>query len=393
MIGTIIITILGTLGFLFVAGFLLRKPISNYFSLISKNLVEESFKITEQKTKELLKENGDYLIDQYKSKTEILDEKMKQGAQNLESKKDAIKELVERIARELNGSQEKMGRAEQDRISQFSALKGALDEYKIVTTSLKDSTDNLKNILSNNQRRGGLGEEVAENLLQSIGFVKGQNYLANTAQDTVSSRPDFTLLLPDKTKVNIDVKFPFQALLRYHEAKNKEDKDKFLKEFAKDVKQKIKQVTSRDYINLEEKTVDFVILFVPNEMIFSFIYENLEDVWGDALKEKVILAGPFSFTAILRMIFQSYKNFKYQENLYEIIKLIKIFELEYNSFNKELEKLGTKIESVSSQFHTVSVTRTKKLTGVVEKIKSEDLLPESANNGENFLPLENGGII
>ena len=106
-------------------------------------------------------------------------------------------------------------------------------------------------------------------------------------------------------------------------------------------------------------------------MIFSFIYDRLNEVWDEAMKKKVILAGPFSFTAIIRMIFQSYKNFKYQENLYDIIKLIKVFEQEYEKFNEALDTLGTRIQSVANQYQTVSVTRTKKLTGVVEKIKGD----------------------
>lgn len=72
--------------------------------------------------------------------------------------------------------------------------------------------------------------------------------------------------------------------------------------FEKDVKEKIKQVTTRDYINPTDKTVDFVILFIPNEMIFSYIYEKMSEVSEEAMASRVILAGPFSFTAILRMV-------------------------------------------------------------------------------------------
>jgi DNA recombination protein RmuC len=254
-----------------------------------------------------------------------------------------------------------------------------LDEYKIITGGLKESADNLKNILSNNQLRGKYGEEVAENLLKSVGFVRGQNYVANESQDTAATRPDFTIFLPDGTKVNVDAKFPLSALIKYQESEDKTEKERYLREFTADVKQKIKQVTTRDYINPEEKTVDFVILFVPNEMIFSFIYDRLNEAWDEAMKKKVIMAGPFSFTAILRMIFQSYKNFKYQENLYDIIKLIKVFEQEYEKFNAALDILGTRIQSAANQYQTVSVTRTKKLSGVVEKIKGENVLFE---NGE-----------
>ena len=288
-------------------------------------------------------------------------------------KKDYIKELTEQIRRELEKSQREIAVLEKDRIGEFSSLKTILEEHKLLTKDLKESTDGLKNILANNQMRGRYGEEIAEELLKSVGFVKGENYIINTAQDTNSNRPDFTIFLPDKTKINVDVKFPLSALIKFEEAKDKLEKDKYLAEFKKDVKEKIRQASSRSYINPEEKTVDFVILFIPNEMIFSFIYDKLYDTWQEAMSKKVILAGPFSFVAILRMIFQSYKNFVYQENLYEIIKLIKMFEEEYEKYNEQFNVLGDRILSASKKYEEVASTRTKKLNSVLEKIKREKL--------------------
>lgn len=350
--------------------FLLKKPVLQYLQMFLQKTMEENLRMAEQRNKELFK-------DEREIERGILEDKLKMGEQLIEHKKDGIEKLVEKIHNELLENQKKLEHAEKERIDKFSALKAVLDEYKIITGGLKESTDNLKNILSNNQLRGKYGEEVAENLLKSVGFVRGQNYVANESQDTTATRPDFTIFLPDGTKVNVDAKFPLSALIKYQESEDKQEKERYLREFTADVKQKIKQVTTRDYINPEEKTVDFVILFVPNEMIFSFIYDRLNEVWDEAMKKKVIMAGPFSFTAIIRMIFQSYKNFKYQENLYDIIKLIKVFEEEYEKFNAALDTLGTRIQSAANQYEVVSVTRTKKLSGVVEKIKGENVLFEN----------------
>lgn len=327
--------------------------------LFKKPVIDQLFYLMEEKSRRVIKEEGRQINEQF------------------EEKRNSIKELISRIHEELNKSHQKIDETEKERIGEFSKLKTVFEEYKIITHDLKESADHLKNILSNNQLRGKYGEQIAEELLKSIGFVKGQNYTANIAQDTTSTRPDFTILLPDGSKVNIDAKFPLQSLIKYQEAKDKSEKERYLKEFASDIKQKIKEVTSRDYINPEEKTLDFVILFVPNEMIFSFIYDHFNDIWDDAMKKRVIMAGPFSFVAILRMIAQTYQNFKYQKNLYEIIGLIRTFEKEFNLYNQELDKLGEKIDSVSGQFNKVSNTRTKKLTKIVEKIRDENILPET----------------
>jgi DNA recombination protein RmuC len=341
------------------------------FYLLSRKIMADNMR----QSNEMMKEERMRLIEQLDFKRQLIDE-------NNKGTKESVREVIDRVRIELDKTKKQLEDSEKERIGQFNSLRTILEEHKSLTGELKESTDNLKNVLSNNQMRGRYGEEIAENLLKTIGFVKGENYLANEAQETTSSRPDFTIILPDKTKINIDVKFPYKSLIRYNEAEDKELKDKFLKEFAQDVKQKIKEVSTRDYINPQENTVDFVILFVPNEMIFSFIYDKLSDVWNEAMGKKVILAGPFSFTAILRMIFQSYRNFKYQENIYDIIKLIKMFETEFDKYNLEMDALGNRIKQTSEQYEKVSTTRTRKLIGVVEKIKGE------AEEGK-FLDYEN----
>lgn len=292
---------------------------------------------------------------------------------DLEGKKSAINDMISEIRRDLRRNEERLLKTEEERIKTFSSLKQELESYKKITGDLKLSADKLKNLLSNNQMRGAFGEQVAENLLKMAGFVIGQDYICNEAQETKNTRPDFTIFLPDKTKINIDVKFPYSSLVKYVEAEEKTEKEKYKKLFESDVKTKIKQVSTRDYINPEERTVDFVILFIPNEMIFSFIYDKMNNVWEEAMNKKVILAGPFSFTAILRMVKQAYTNFRYQENLQQIIGLIQKFDSEYQKFSEEVDKLGDRITSASRQFDTVATTRNRQLTSVVDKIKDHKI--------------------
>ena len=366
MINEMIINSIIIIAVLTVLFFLLKKPISDYFANLSEKMAERNLKMLEERNREILKEERERF-------TELSDEKMKRNEQYLEGKKDLIKEMVEKIDSGLRDSQKKIETSEKERIGEFSKLKTILEEHKNITGELKNSTDNLKNILSNNQLRGKYGEEVAENILRMLGFVKDLDYVVNLSQDTNANRPDITIKLPDKTKINIDAKFPYQSLVRYQEVKDEVEKKKYLAQFSTDVKQKIKQVTSRDYINLEEKTMDFVILFVPNEMIFSFICDKLGEVSSDALKKKVIITGPFSFAAIARMIRQSYDNFKIQEDLHRVVGLIGKFKQEFSKYSDEFDRLGDRIKSMSKQYDSIATTRTRQLTKVVDQISEEDV--------------------
>lgn len=284
---------------------------------------------------------------------------------DVENKRSEIERMIKMVREELN-------KAESERISTTSKLFEQLEQQGKLTEKLSVSTEGLKNVLSNNQMRGQFGEQVADNLLKMSGFVIGKDYEFNKEQSGSETRPDFTIYLPDGTKVNVDAKFPYSNLQKSTETDDPETKRKYLKDFEQDVKNKIKQVVSRNYINPEDKTVDFVILFIPNEMIFSYIYEKLQPVWQEAMEKKVVFTGPFSFTALLRMIKQSYENFRVQQNIAQIVTYVRALEKEFGNFTDEFQKVGDRIESLSQQYTKVSTTRVNQMNKIMDKVHLED---------------------
>jgi len=305
------------------------------------------------------------------SKEQLLSEK-REIKTDLINKKTAIEDLVKNVREDLLESKKEFLNSDKDRIGSFNTLAQQLKEQNNRIDQLSITTDGLKRVLSNNQLRGQFGEQVADDLLKMAGFVKGVDYEFNKEQKGSETRPDFAIFLPDKTRINVDSKFPYANLQKSIETDNEQSRKEYFRAFKADIQAKVKQVTSRDYINPEDKTVDFVILFIPNEMIFSYIYDKMNDLWSEAMKKKVIFAGPFSFTAILRMIRQAYDNFRYQQNTQKIIGFIKSFEKEFTKYNDEFVKIGSRIESLSNQYEKVNSTRTRQLIRTIDKIKFEE---------------------
>jgi DNA recombination protein RmuC len=291
---------------------------------------------------------------------------------DLQNKKDTIEMLVKQIQTEVDHYNQELRKAEKERVGSFGELKNELENQRKLTDQLVVTTESLKKVLSNNQLRGQFGEQVAEDLLQMAGFVKGIDYDYNQEQQGSETRPDFTIYLPNKTKINVDVKFPYSNLQKLAETKEPSQRHEFVKKFEKDVRDKIKQVATRNYINPEDNTVDFVILFIPNEMIFSYIYDKMNNIWADAMRQKVVFAGPFSFTAILRLIRQAHEHFQYQKNIRQMVTAIKHFEKEFKTYNDEFLVIGERIESLSKQYTNVNTTRTNQLIRSIEKVKTED---------------------
>jgi DNA recombination protein RmuC len=280
----------------------------------------------------------------------------------LDSNQKVFAEVIKGVKEQLETTRKDAG----DIKNQNAAIREQLSLTSEATKGLQASTEGLKNLLANNRLRGEWGEQVAEDLLLAAGFIEKVSYLKQAS--TAEGRPDFTLLLPDGHRLNIDAKFPFDDLIKYQEAEDKAEKSRALKNFSAAVRQKIKDMTSKDYIDPENQTLDFVIMFIPNEMIFSFVYEKLPEIQQYSSERKVIMTGPFGFTAVLRMVLQAHKNFHHEKGLREILGLIAKFQEEYDKFGDSIERLGRQIDTVKTTYLEVEGTRSRQLTKVIRQI-------------------------
>ncbi len=292
----------------------------------------------------------------------------------LDDNQKLLTTIAKNLEKQLDDSKKEVGNLKE----QNAAIREQLINTAKITEGLQVSTEGLKNLLSNNRLRGDWGEQVAEDLLQAAGFVEKLNYVKQTSSG--DGRPDFTILLPDGSKLNVDAKFPFDNLIAYQEAKTEAARQAALAKFRTDVKTQVKAITSKDYINPQDNTLDFVVMFIPNEMIFSFIYEKLPDINDYCNERKVVLAGPFGFTAVLRLVLQAYKNFKYERGLQEIFALISKFQSEYSKYGEGMERLGKQLETAQKTYFEVEGTRNRQLTKVVDQITNHSHLEADEKN-------------
>lgn len=310
-------------------------------------------------------------------------EEIESGVKDIvENNQKLISEIMKGLEKQLQGSREEVG----DLRKQNAAIREQLANTAKITEGLQVSTDSLKNLLSNNRLRGVWGEQVAEDLLLAAGFVEGSNFTKQSA--TSEGRPDFTILLPDGSKLNVDAKFPFDDLMEYQDAKNDAAKKVALTKFSNSMKLKVKSITTKDYINPESQTLDFVVMFIPNEMIFSFIYEKLPEINEYCNQRKVVLAGPFGFTAVLRLVMQAHKNFGYEKHLQEIFGLVSKFQEEYTKFGDSMQKLGSQLTTAQRTFQEVEGTRSRQLTKVVDQISGHSQLDPGNSESKNPLEIE-----
>ncbi len=243
-----------------------------------------------------------------------------------------------------------------------------LESAAKVIKELTDTTGSLKNALSSNSNRGQWGERMAEDVLRLSGLLEGLNYIKQKKIESAGSKPDFTFLLPQKLKLNMDVKFPFSNYQLYVEAKTEKEREEFKKAFLKDVKNRIKEIQTRDYINPEDHTVDYVLLFIPNEQIFTFINEIDRSVIDDAMKAKTILCSPLSLYAVLGVIRQSIDNFSIQSKSQEMLSVFGAFKTQWEKYKEQMQTVKDRFETVHKGYEELVGTRERQLDRQLTKI-------------------------
>jgi DNA recombination protein RmuC len=291
---------------------------------------------------------------------------------DLEGKKKLIDQTFGDMKAELNKVEDLMKALEKDREFKFAQLSTNLDLMTKEVLGLAQTTDHLKTALASTKSRGQWGERMAEDVLRLAGFIEGVNYAKQKTQG--AGRPDYTFFLPQGLKVNMDVKFPLDNYMRCFEADNDAQKDNFKSQFLRDVKLRIKEVTSRDYIDPEQKTVDYVIVFIPNEQVYAFINENDRNILDEAMRQKVIFCSPLTLYAILAVIRQAMDNFNLERTAHQILSVLAAFEKQYQLFCNSLEEVGSRIDKAKEAYDTLNTTRRNQLDRQLKKV--EDLRQE-----------------
>jgi len=290
-----------------------------------------------------------------------------QAASSLELRKQAIEHTVAGLKEELGKYQQMLRESEQDRMRKYGHLENELKNASSATLKLQETTTRLNNILGNVKLRGQWGERMAEDIIRYAGLIEGVNYLKQNVNAALT-KPDYTFLLPQGYCINMDVKFPLDNYLNMVNATEESQKSVYEKEFIKNVKDRIKEIQNREYINPAENTLDFVLLFIPNEQVFGLIQEKMPDVMDFALKQKVVLCSPFTLYAMLSVIRQAHEHFRFEKDIKKIIELIEGFTKDYELFKNRFSDLGTLIDKVSSQYAQINDQSFKKLDGKIQRI-------------------------
>jgi len=309
------------------------------------------------------------------------------GVKELAAKKELIDKSLTEMDKTLSDVKQKIEAVGKGNIEVSTLIK----KHEDVTLRLNDTTEHLKQALASSKKRGEWGERMAEDIINLAGMVEGINYIKQKTLEGSSGRPDYTFLMPNHLKINMDVKFPLDNYMHYLSAASDHDRKRYKEELLRNTKLMIKQVTTRDYINPSDNTVDYVLVFIPNEQVYSFINESDTSIMDEALKQKVVLCSPFTLYAVLAVIRQAVENFSLEKTASEILKLLGEFSKQWNAYKDKFRIMGERLDAAKNEYDALITTRSNMLERPLKKI--DDLRRQQAIDLDSNINLDEPKMI
>jgi DNA recombination protein RmuC len=303
------------------------------------------------------------------SRAQFEQERLRTTAE-LDGKKGLIDQQLASMTGELGKVSDLVRELEHDRHHAFGELTNELRRQHEGLNALSEHTHQLREALASSRVRGQWGERMAEDVLQLAGFLEGVNYRKQSTLAGAGGRPDYTFLLPNGLLMHMDVKFPLDNYVRHLEADNDVERSRYRDQFLRDVRDRIKELTTRGYLDAADETVDCLLLFIPNEQVYAFVQEHDRAAIDDAMRQKIVLCSPLTLYAVLSVVRQAVDNFRLERTSNEILGLLREFSLQWEKYTGQLDRVQQRFDGVAKEYATLMTTRHRALQRPLDKIDS-----------------------
>ena len=269
------------------------------------------------------------------------------------------------VASQLKKIDEALNTLRESSATQYGNMENAV-------SVLSKRTENLNDVLSSSQARGQWGERLAEDMLRKAGFIEGINY---EKQEIINGggKPDYTFKMPPDRVLYMDVKFPLDKYAEYINAESEALKAQAKIAFLSAVKGHVDTLAKRDYVDKSnDNTIDYVLMFVPNESISGFVHEVSPSLIDDALDRKVVLCSPLTLYAFLVVIRQAADSFHTEQTAATIMQKVNQFGKEFEKYSKSVDEVSKLFNKLQEELDSIGTggTRFKKLNVPVKAIET-----------------------
>jgi DNA recombination protein RmuC len=308
---------------------------------------------------------------------------------DLDKRQESIKVLVEPLKQQLETYQQNL---QQNSLSQSATLGEVRKQLELLSqqsASLANETQQFRMVLKSNPARGRWGEETLRRVVEASGMSAHCDFTVQTG--TTEGRPDMVVRLPGDRVIIVDAKVPDFDFLSAVETADPARRADLLAAHAAKMRATIKALADREYPREFANALDYVVLFVPAESLFSAALEGDRDLIVWAAERRILLATPASLIALLRSVAAGWQQQAQTENAHKIAAAAQEFYERVVKFADHFERVRSGLERANAAFNDAAASYQSRVRPAGERLlelggtSSSKELPEVPRLGQQAL--------
>lgn len=311
--------------------------------------MSEHFKALSQ---DVLKANNEILTNQSR---QILEQFQEGAKADLELRQEKIGQLVKPVQEKLGEVDQKLQTFEVERKKHFTELQQQIVAVAEASSKLTLTTGNLSSMLSNSKARGRWGEVQLHRVAELAGMSEFCDFTEQSEAQINDGkrRPDMIVNLPSGRVIVVDSKVPMDSFIAAHEATDEAARKTHFANHASALKSHVRQLSTKNYFDGYSGSPEFVVLFLPNEAIYSTALEYDNALIEYGAENNVILATPTTLIALLKAAAYGWRQETLAKEVDEVGKLGKELYDRVVTMTDHIVSLGNALDNSVKHFNNM----------------------------------------